>query len=92
MEDEAEGWDDFEYEDEPELMSKYSEGAMGKIKGYKCYSSDEIEERQQKIIQEVIELMGLSEDDAITALKHFSWNPEKLQEQWFDNERKTRET
>ena len=92
MEDEAEGWDDFEYEDEPELITKYSEGAMGKIKGYKCYSSDEIQERQQKIIQEVIELMGLSEDDAITALKHFSWNPEKLQEQWFDNERKTRET
>lgn len=87
--EEAEGWDDID-EEEPDLISKISERELVKTKDYAIWSSDEIEGRQKKIIEEATELLGLSEDDAITALKHFKWNPEKLQEQWFDNEEKTR--
>jgi len=50
-----------------------------------------LKNRQQKVIEETIEVLGLSEDDAITALKHHDWNIEKLQEKWFDNEEKVRE-
>ena len=46
---------------------------------------------KNKVVEETKEILGLSEDDAITALKHYNWNLEKLQEQWFDNEAKTRQ-
>lgn len=90
MENEGEGdnWDDDE--DEVELVSKYSERSLIKTKDFAIWSADEIEGRQKKIIEEVSDLFGLSEDEAITALKHFNWNPERLQEQWLDNEAKTR--
>jgi ariadne-1 len=91
MEEEAEGWDEEGWDEEPPLVEKISERSLIKTKDYVCHSSDEIEERQKKIIEEAIELLGLSEDDAISCLKHYTWNPEKLQEQWFDNEAKARE-
>lgn len=91
-EDEAEGWDDEPEEDNDlALESKMSSSAFSKQKNYKLWSADEIDGRQKKIIDEVKDLLGLSEDDSITALKHYSWNAEKLQEQWFDDEKKTRE-
>lgn len=88
--DEAEGWD--EVDDDPVLEPKVSETSFHRIKDYAVWSAEQIVDRQKKIINEAIELMGLSEDDAITALKHFNWNPEKLQERWFDNEDETRKT
>jgi histidyl-tRNA synthetase len=87
--EEAEGWDDDEV-DEPEFQHQLSESALSNAKNYKIHSSDSIEERQKKLIDEAKELLGISEDDAITSLKHFDWNCEKLQEEWFDNEAKTR--
>ena len=88
-ENEEEGWDD---EDEPQLIPKISEDSLLKVKDYVLWSSDQIVERQKKVIDEACELLGISEDEAISALKHFNWNPEKLQENWFTNEEKTRET
>lgn len=90
MEDYDEGWDD--EGDDLALEPKISEGSLIKTKDYAVWSSNEIEVRQNKIIAEAMELLGLSEDDAITALKHFNWNSEKLQERWFENEAKTRDT
>lgn len=91
---EAEGDDNWgegdDYED-PYFDRGVSETDIAKTKSYKIYSSDDIIKRQEKIINEAMDLLGISEDDAITALKHHSWNKEKLQEQWFDNEGKTRE-
>lgn len=87
--DEAEGWDE---EEDLQLIPKFSEDSLLKVKDYVIWSSEQIVERQKKVIDEACELLGISEDDAITALKHFNWNPEKLQENWFTNEEKTRET
>lgn len=88
--DEAEGWD--EEEDEVKLIPKFSDRSLINTKDYVVWSSDQIEERQKKIIEEAVDLLSLSEDDAITALRHYNWNPERLQEEWFNNEEKTRET
>jgi hypothetical protein len=91
MDPEGEGWDD---EDQEELClgRHYSEGTLVKTTDYIAHSSEQIEERQKSIIEEAIELLGIGEDDAVTALKHFNWNPEKLNEYWFDNEAKARKT
>lgn len=92
MDPEGEGWDDDDQDEEPSLGRHYSEGSILKSKDFVAHSSDQIEERQQRIIEEAIELLGVGEDDAITALKHYNWNPEKLNEVWFDNEEETRKT
>lgn len=67
-EGEGDGWGDegWQEEDDPALSHHISEGALDNVKGYICHSSDQIEERQAKVINEVTELLGLSEDDAIT--------------------------
>lgn len=90
--DEGEGWDDDEDIEDPILSQQYSENALSQIKDYRVHSSDEIIEKQNKIILNIIEVLGIDEDDAITALKHFSWNSEKLKESWFDNETLTKKT
>jgi len=89
FDNDAEGWDDVE--EDPAFVSKVSETAFNNEKQYAIWTPDEIEGRQKNVIEEAIELLGLNEDDAITSLKHFNWNPEKLQENWFNNEEKTRE-
>jgi hypothetical protein len=38
-------------------------------------------------VNEVSDLLGLSEDDAIAVLKHFKWNMDKLQNEWFPKEK-----
>jgi hypothetical protein len=39
-------------------------------------------------VQEIIELMGCTLDQGITIMRHFKWNMDKLQNEWFGNERK----
>lgn len=87
--EECEGWDDEEYED-PVLENTPSENTLAKIKDYRIYTSEEIMEKQGKIIQNVREILGVDEDDAITALKNFSWSAEQLEEKWFSDEDKTK--
>jgi hypothetical protein len=90
MDKEGEGWSD---DDEELFLGRhYSEGTYAKTKDYIAHSSDQIEERQKSIIEEAIEYLAIGEDDAITALKHFNWNPQKLKDYWYDNETKTRKT
>lgn len=87
------GWDEEQDQDhDVAFVKKYSEAQSFKTKDFVVWTINQIEDRQKKIVEEAIELLGLSEDDAISALKHFNWNPEKLQESWFDNEEKTRKT
>lgn len=38
-------------------------------------------------VQELHELLGLTIDDCIAVLRHFKWNQDKLQNQWFEKER-----
>jgi ariadne-1 len=83
--------DDWDNNDESQCENKISEDSLLKVKDYVFWSSDQIEQRQKKWINQVVELLGISEDDAITALRHYNWNPEKLQESWFSSEEKTRE-
>jgi len=51
---------------------------------------DSIVERMNEKIEEVSDLLGLSEDQAILVLRHFKWNMDKLQNQWFSQERQLR--
>lgn len=87
--EDCEGWDDEDVED-PVLENKVSESAIQNAKDFKVYSTEAIIEKQQKLVENIIELLGVSEDDAITALKYFEWNTEKLEERWFDDTDKTK--
>jgi hypothetical protein len=91
MDLEGEGWDDDDEEEVP-LGRHYSEGTLAKTTDYIAHSSDQIEERQNSIIKEAIDLLFLGEDDTVTALKHFNWDPVKLNDYWFDNQAKARKT
>lgn len=44
---------------------------------------DEIESMIPGLIKRVMELLENSQDQAITLLRHFNWNVQKLEEQWF---------
>lgn len=39
-------------------------------------------------VNEVRELLGLTADQAILVLRYYKWNFDKLQNEWFENERK----
>jgi ariadne-1 len=44
----------------------------------------------QDKVNEISDMLGLSEDDAISILRHFKWNIDKLQNEWFAKEKQLR--
>ena len=50
------------------------------VLNYKIYSNSEIQEKQQKIINDAMEIFDFNEDDAITLLKQLRWDSNKLNE------------
>lgn len=88
--EDCEGWDDEDDLDDPVLNSQVSENTLAKVKDFKVHTTDQIIVKQEKLIENIIELLGINEDDAITSLKHFEWNVEKLEEKWFEDTEKTK--
>ena len=39
---------------------------------------EDVSKRLPKILEPVTEMLGVNEDDAIAAMRHFHWNFEKL--------------
>ena len=35
-------------------------------------------------LSEIIDTLAITNDEAISAMRHFHWNAEKLKEKWFD--------
>ena len=48
---------------------------------------ESIVERQQEKVQQLTEMMGLSQDESMAVLRHFKWNLDKLQNEWFEKEK-----
>ena len=46
----------------------------------------DIEMKFPDLLQDIMETLALSTDEAITALRYFHWNSEKLKEKWLDSE------
>lgn len=53
---------------------------------YTILDSDKIAERVSNVVQETKEMFGLSIDEAITILRYFKYNIDKLKNSWFDDE------
>ncbi len=88
--EDCEGWDDEDELEDPILENQVSENTLSKIKDFKVHTTEQIIKKQQKLIENIIELLGIDEDDAITSLKHFEWNSERLEEKWFEDTEKTK--
>jgi hypothetical protein len=53
-------------------------------------SVESIVKRQTEKVAEVTDMMGLSEDESMAVLRHFKWNIDKLQNNWFEKEKALR--
>eukprot|EP00012_Vannella_robusta_P013980 CAMPEP_0206210078 /NCGR_PEP_ID=MMETSP0166-20121206/17308_1 /ASSEMBLY_ACC=CAM_ASM_000260 /TAXON_ID=95228 /ORGANISM="Vannella robusta, Strain DIVA3 518/3/11/1/6" /LENGTH=660 /DNA_ID=CAMNT_0053631633 /DNA_START=718 /DNA_END=2697 /DNA_ORIENTATION=+ len=75
---EASSDDDSYYSDQ--FLFELDEGS-----DYTCLTEADIIAEQSREIQEVSEILSVSESAAITLLKHFKWNRDKLMTSYFDN-------
>ena len=57
---------------------------LTRAESFHVWTTNDIESRQNKIIEETTELLGLPPDDAIIVLRYYKWNQDKLNEHWFD--------
>lgn len=51
------------------------------------YTVEKIHERQMQKVEEIKDLLGLNADKAILVLRHFKWDLDKLQNNWFEKEK-----
>ena len=51
------------------------------------YTVESIEKRQVEKVQELQDLLGCSLDAGIAILRYFKWNIDRLQNEWFGNEK-----
>ena len=54
------------------------------------YTVEKIFDRQKDKISEMVDLLGLTSDQAISVLRFFKWDADKLQQNWFDREAELR--
>jgi fibronectin type 3 domain-containing protein len=47
---------------------------------------ENIAKTQQRMVIDVKETLGLTDDEAVVMLRAYKWNIEKLQEAWFTSE------
>lgn len=51
------------------------------------YTVEKIHERQMQKVDEIKDLLGVNPDKAILILRHFKWDIDKLQNNWFEKEK-----
>jgi hypothetical protein len=54
------------------------------------YDRENIEKRLDEKIQEIVDLLGISKDEAVATLRYFKWDMDKIQNAWFDGGKKLR--
>lgn len=84
MSDSDDDWEE-ENDDEP-----YTQGILTRQKSFSIISNEEISNKISNLLDEVVETFGLSHDEALILLVHYSWKNYKLQEELLDNEYKIR--
>ncbi|KAJ3321726.1 hypothetical protein HDV06_003875 [Boothiomyces sp. JEL0866] len=85
--------DDFDYSQEDEEQDFVFEPVIPEkdIKRsydveYQCFSPSDIEKIQKEEISHVCNILGCTEENASTLLRHFKWNKERLIESYMENE------
>ena len=68
------GFDDVPSEEEEEIDTKHVQNVLMRAESFHVWTTNEIENRQNKIIEETTELLGLPPDDAIIVLRYYKWN------------------
>ena len=56
------------------------------MKQYKVLKPNDIQKRIKKKVDEVNEMFGFSEDDAMALLRNYNWNKKSLEDKWFDED------
>ena len=54
------------------------------------YTIEHIEKRINEKVSEIKDVLGMNADQAIAVLRHFKWNMDKIQNEWFNNDNKLR--
>lgn len=77
-----------EWDIEPDIPSgEYSNIPQSLLVPYTLIDIDEIEKSMYVCIKNIKELFATSEDGAITLLKTYKWNEDKLQQDYFTNDK-----
>jgi len=88
MHDQEFGEDMGEWDKEPELSPiEYSNIPQSLLTSYTLIEIGDIEKSMYVCIKNVKELFATSEDSAITLLKIYRWNEDKLQQDYFANDK-----
>jgi len=81
--EDIDGW-----EEEPEIITNnYMKIPQSLMIPYTIIEINEIEKSMYTCVKNVKELFAISEDNAITLLKMYKWNEDKLQQDYFANDK-----
>ena len=51
----------------------------------------DIERNQNERVKSAMELFSVSDDQAVILLREYKWNQDRLEADWFDNDKKVRQ-
>lgn len=90
--------DESETEDFDEELKSYSRvdkiagDSSGTHMNYTVLSLEDISERQRNVIATISDVLSLTESETAILLRHFNWEAENANDQWFADEEKVRNT
>ena len=83
--DQSDEWEEMEMYDEEEFSP-----TLVRQTSYNILGTDEIQDKINTIVRNYSEVLGVSYDEALIMLFHYRWKAHKLQDDWLENEYKTR--
>ena len=58
---------------------------------FKVLSREQLGDRMNEVVEQLVEILCLSYDDAMTILRHYKWNSNRAQTEWFDDQDRVRD-
>jgi ariadne-1 len=89
---EGEEWDDSGQSDRVMLTADADAPSLSRQSSYRILDNESLLSTQNKLVAQNAEVLFVSPAEAALLLRHYGWKSKKLQAEWFENQKKVRET
>ena len=89
---EGEEWDDSGQSDRVMQAADADAPSLSRQSSYRILDNESLLSTQNKLVAQNAEVLFVSPSEAALLLRHYGWKSKKLQAEWFENQRKVRET
>ena len=85
--EDCDDWDNYGAEDDQEMSAPIYSGEV-QTKGYEQLTMDTVRKKCLIKMEDLVDMYNLSTDDLLLVARHYQWNEELMQNDWFKNQDK----